>query len=404
MPEKINWKYLLEKFTTNTCTRQELDQFLNLVEQDHDNEELTEELRRHWQKDGSDTTHTIDWKERFSSLLAEAKVKTPEFTQPAPARKIRFVKWASVAAAVLLLAGGYFGFFSKNKASQNPVISGVREEQMSVVEPGGNKATLTLADGSLIDLDSAQNGTIARQGNIKIIKGEDGELLYFVDRQRSATSGYNTLSIPRGGKYSIVLSDGTKVWLNSASSLRFPAAFANGVRNVALTGEGYFEVVKDACMPFQVSARNIMINVLGTHFNVNAYEDERSVATTLLNGCVKVKPLTSRSEVRTALLKPGEQARVASDGRVVIDPHANTGEAVAWKDNNFEFENTPIPVIMRQIARWYNVEIDYKGSVPTHKLTGRFSRTVRLGQLIKMLQYTGVNMKIESNKISIREY
>jgi ferric-dicitrate binding protein FerR (iron transport regulator) len=201
-----------------------------------------------------------------------------------------------------------------------------------------------------------------------------------------------------------VLADGSKVWLNAASSLKFPASFTGKAREVILTGEGYFEVAKNASMPFHVKVNNMMVEVLGTHFNVNAYEDESSVATTLLEGSVKIKKdVSAKSSSQSLVLIPGDQAELAKDGELKINHHANVQEVIAWKNDNFEFNNTPVTDIMRQVSRWYDVEIDYRGAVPIHQLTGKISRNVDLNQLIDMLKYTGINMKIENKKIIIWE-
>jgi ferric-dicitrate binding protein FerR (iron transport regulator) len=407
MTEKINWEYLIERFTKNTCTKKEFDQLLKWVEQDHNNEDLTEELRKHWENvENESRSSSIDWEKKFSTLLDEARLGAPVIPLYRNHRKIRLMKWAAVASVLLLISiGGYFGFYSRNNTPvEISKTTGKHMQPNKDVAPGGNKAVLTLADGSIIDLDSAQNGTLATQGNIKVIKGEDGQLLYYVDQENSTAVGYNTISTPRGGKYEIVLSDGTKVWLNAASSLKFPASFTGKTREVTLTGEGYFEVAKNALKPFHVKVDHMTVEVLGTHFNVNAYDDENSVATTLLEGSVKVKKgVLTNSGSKTVLLEPGEQADLAKDGKFKINHHANIEEVTAWKYDNFEFNNTPVTDIMRQISRWYDVEVDYRGSIPTHKLTGKISRNVNLSQLIDMLQYTGVNMKIENKKIIIWE-
>lgn len=407
MTEKINWEYLIERFTKNTCTKEEFDQLLKWVEQDHDNEDLTGELRKHWENMGNESkSSSIDWEKKFSSLLNEAKLEALVIPLYSNRRKIRLMKWAAVASILLLISvGGYFGFYSRNNApveiskTSNKHIQSNRD-----VAPGGNKAILTLADGSVIDLGSAQNGTLATQGNIKVIKDEDGQLLYYVDQENSTAVGYNTISTPRGGKYEIVLSDGTKVWLNAASSLKFPASFTGKTREVTLTGEGYFEVAKNALKPFHVKVDHMTVEVLGTHFNVNAYDDESSIATTLLEGSVKVKNrVSANSESHSVLLKPGEQADFTKDNNFKINHHANIEEITAWKNDNFEFNNTPVTDIMRQISRWYDVEVDYLGAIAAHKLTGKISRNVNLSQLIDMLQYTGINMKIENKRIIIWE-
>jgi hypothetical protein len=285
----------------------------------------------------------------------------------------------------------------KNQKQQNTIPS-------ADVLPGSNKATLTLADGSVIDLNRAENGMLTRQGNIKIIKGEDGQIMYDSDQKKSDEWGYNTISTPRGGKYEIVLSDGSKVWLNAASSLRYPSSFMGKTREVSLTGEGYFEVAKNASMPFHVKVNDMTIEVMGTHFNVNAYQDENVVATTLLEGSVKIKSGSPGSSVnQTVLLAPGEQANLTKSGRLKIDRHANTGEAVAWTNNNFEFNDAEVQDIMRQLSRWYDVEVEYKGFIPKRRFTGKISRNVKLSELIGMLQYSGVSMQIVDKKIIISE-
>ncbi len=407
MTEKINWQYLIERFMKKACTKEEFNQLLKLVEQDQDNEGITEELRKQWENTGNENeSSAIDWEENFSSLLNEARLEAPVISLHLNQRQMRLKKWAVVASILILLtAGGYFMSLNKsNLSSRIAKIKQVPGKSGQDVAPGGNKAILTLADGSTIDLDSAKNGTLTTQGNIKIIKSKDGELLYNVDQENSAIADYNTISTPRGGMYEIVLSDGSKVWLNAASSLKFPASFTGKIRNVTLTGEGYFEVAKNASKPFHVKVNDMTVEVLGTHFNVNAYNDENSVATTLLEGSVKIKKeVIANSASQTVLLEPGEQADLAKNGSLKINHHANIQEVIAWKDDNFEFNNTSVTDIMRQISRWYDVEVDYRGPIPAYRLTGKISRNVNLSQLIDMLQYAGVNMKIENKKIIIWE-
>lgn len=402
MSDKTNWKYLFEKFKTNTCTKEELDEFLKLVQEDTDNEDLKKELSKYWERSENESkTSARDWK-KFSSLINEAGQETPVVPLYSHQRRIGLMKWAAVASVLIILSfAAYLIFYTKGN-SRFEISKSTEPQNGNEVAPGGNKAILTLSDGSNINLDSAIVGTIATQGNIRIIKIEDGELLYFVDHQSPSLAAYNTITIPRGGKYKIVLSDGSKVWLNAASSLKFPAAFTGNTRSVSLAGEGYFEVDRNEAKPFYVGVKNMLVRVLGTHFNINAYEDESSAKTTLLEGSVKVTNAASaNNDGHAVLLKPGEQSVLAKDGTIKTNHHANMAEAVAWKDDLFEFNNAAIPVIMRQISRWYDVEIDYRGSIPTQKLTGKISRNVNLSQLIDMIQYTGVNMKIENKKIII---
>ena len=407
MPEKINWEYLIEKFAEDKCSKEELEQLLKFVEENHESAELTEALRSHWIASKQPAKASgINWEEKLYAILDEAKSETPVISLLKNPRRLWLKKWAVAASILVLFAtGAYFLFL--NTKSQSPLLSKNGQKptgDIQSVTPGGNKAVLTLADGSVINLDSAKNGTLTQQGNIKIIKGEDGQLLYYVDQEGATMKGYNTISTPRGGKYQIVLADGSKVWLNAASSLKFPASFTGKAREVTLTGEGYFEVAKNASMPFHVKVNNMMVEVLGTHFNVNAYEDESSVATTLLEGSVKIKKdVSAKSSSQSLVLIPGDQAELAKDGELKINHNANVQEVIAWKNDNFEFNNTPVTDIMRQVSRWYDVEIDYRGAVPIHQLTGKISRNVDLNQLIDMLKYTGINMKIENKKIIIWE-
>jgi ferric-dicitrate binding protein FerR (iron transport regulator) len=407
MPEKINWEYLIEKFAEDKCSKEELEQLLKFVEENHESTELTEALRNHWIASKQPAKASgINWEEKLYTILDEAKSETPVISLLKNPRRPWLKKWA-VAASILDLFATAAYFLFLNTKSQSPLLSKNGQKptgDIHSVTPGGNKAVLTLADGSVINLDSAKNGTLTQQGNIKIIKGEDGQLLYYVDQEGATMKGYNTISTPRGGKYQIVLADGSKVWLNAASSLKFPASFTGKAREVILTGEGYFEVAKNTSMPFHVKVNNMMVEVLGTHFNVNAYEDESSVATTLLEGSVKIKKdVSAKSSSQSLVLIPGDQAELAKDGEVKINHNANVQEVIAWKNDNFEFNNTPVTDIMRQVSRWYDVEIDYRGAVPIHQLTGKISRNVDLNQLIDMLKYTGINMKIENKKIIIWE-
>jgi transmembrane sensor len=398
MTEKINWEYLIERFTKNTFTKEEFDQLLKWVEQDDNNEDLTEELRKHWENMGNESkSPSIDWEKKFSSLLNEAKLEAPVIPLYSNRRKIRLMKWAAVASILLLISvGGYFGFYSRNNA---PVeISKTTNKHIQPgkdVAPGGNKAVLTLVDGSIIDLDSAQNGTLATQGNIKVIKGEDGQLFYYVDQENSTAVGYNTISTPRGGKYEIVLSDGTRVWLNAASSLKFPASFTGKIREVVLTGEGYFEVAKNAMMPFQVKVDHMTVEVLGTHFNVNAYSEEPDIETTLLEGSIKIKKAG-----KVQILSPGEQAKFTSSG-IFLNKNADLQQVMAWKEGFFLFDNTDIYTLMRQVARWYDVEVNFEGKIAVEGFTGKISRNVPLSKFLKVLELNEMHIKTEGKKITI---
>ncbi|HTI08209.1 MAG TPA: FecR domain-containing protein [Puia sp.] len=265
------------------------------------------------------------------------------------------------------------------------------------VAPGGNKAVLTLSDGSQIVLDSATEGVLSRQGNSKVLKLSNGQLAY-TSNGRSLNDAsqpvYNTISTPRGGQYQLVLADGTKVWLNASSSLRYPVAFSGKERSVRLTGEGYFEVAKNEAMPFKVNVNTMEVDVLGTHFNVNAYSDEPTVKTTLLEGAVKIV-----NEHSASILSPGEQAQVNKEGQFHITSQVDLDGIVAWKDGYFQFNQADLKSIMRQISRWYDVDIRYEGEIPERKFGGEISRTSNMSEVLKILDMSQVHFRIEGKTL-----
>jgi transmembrane sensor len=266
------------------------------------------------------------------------------------------------------------------------------------IVPGSNKAILTLADGSKINLDNSGKGTITHQGLATVNKSNNGQLIYKIGgKVQPAAMLYNTATTPRGGQYQLILSDGTKVWLNAASSIKFPVAFSGSERHVELTGEAYFEVAKNKKMPFSIAVKGSSIEVLGTHFNVAAYDDDKHMVTTLLAGSVKLKKGNAE-----ALLQPGQKA-VLADGQTAYEvSEANTDEAVAWKNGYFVFDNENIQSIMKKISRWYDVDVSYNGAVTDQNFGGTVSRFSNVTELLKMLELTGtIHFKIEGRMITV---
>lgn len=313
-----------------------------------------------------------------------------------PAQVRRLYSYWKVAAAIVLLASAAFFFRNTASHEQAAAVQSTEERFKYDAAPGGNNAVLTLADGSTIVLNEAENGILTNLGGIAVSKAKDGQLVYNVSAQNSQLTlhhlplTYNTISIPKGGQYQIILPDGTKVWLNSSSSLIFPTVFKGNERKVALKGEAYFEVAK-AGTPFYVESGSQQIEVLGTHFNVTAYEDESTAKTTLLEGCVKISHLTSHT---SHLLKPGQQAVLGKSAIKVLE--VDTEEAVAWKNGMFQFNNTDIQTVMRQLERWYNVDAAEQ-DMPNRKFNGVISRDVPLSQVLKMMEITsGLKFKIEN--------
>ena len=405
-------EYLLEQYINQSASQEEENELFEIVGEHSHKKDIKKVLL---EKLVTEEPRTELDKERWSPVLRRVlnqeinnnstrDKSTVKIDMHRVNRRIYLKRWLVAASMLLFFSSGWYFLSNRNPTSSRIAETHENSRQTNDVPPGRSQAILTLSDGSIINLDSAKSGTLTRQGNIKIVKGEDGQLLYYVEKENFEVAGDNIISTPRGGKYEIVLCDGSKVWLNAASSLKFPAAFKGRIREVILTGEGYFEVAKNASMPFHVTVNDMTVEVLGTHFNVNAYVDENSVATTLLEGSVKVtQGAAGNSEPKSVLLKPGEQAKIKKDGRLRINRKANIEEVIAWKEDIFEFTNATIPMIMRQVSRWYDVEIDYRGAIPERRFTGKFSRNVSLSQLIEMLQYTGVNMKIENKKIIIWE-
>ena len=305
---------------------------------------------------------------------------------------------ASVIVLLGLAAAGYIYFNSRNNNNNNVPVRTAQQTSKDVIVPGGYRAMLTLADGSQIILDSAANGTLSQQGKTQIIKLDDGQLAYHAGAGTSEVL-YNTISTPRGGQYQVILPDGSKVWLNAASSLRFPSTFSGTERMVEITGEGYFEVAKNAAMPFRVKTGEIQVEVLGTHFNVKAYADEESVNTTLLEGSVKV---VSKAKAG-ALLKPGQQATLKDNETAFRLSDVDVYHEVAWKDGLFDFDNDNIQDIMRQLSRWYDVEVSYAGQKLQNHYTGSIRREVNISKVFEMLELAGgVQFSLDGKKVIIK--
>ncbi|PTS95214.1 anti-sigma factor [Pedobacter sp. HMWF019] len=306
--------------------------------------------------------------------------------------------WSVAAAAVITILGVSLYFMKPTNSRGN-----LTDFAKTDLPAGGNKAVLTLADGSKIVLEDALKGTIAKQSGILITKTADGQLVYTQQanlrpNDAGSSAALNTIETPKGGQYQINLPDGTKVWLNAASSLSYPARFSGQQRRVILKGEAYFEVAKNKKMPFIVNSERQNIEVLGTHFNVNAYDDERTTKTTLAEGSVKVS-LTNNSG-DTQILAPGQQAVV--DHQIKVQS-VDIEEALAWKEGIFMFNNENLESILRKVSRWYNVDIEFQQNQLREKyFTGTVSRFGRVSQILKTLELTeSVHFKIEGRKIIV---
>jgi len=307
---------------------------------------------------------------------------------------VSIVKYWKYVAAVFLVGFSFVVFYSTYEDKGLQLTKVERPVLIQDVLPGRNKATLTLADGSVLALEDMTNGTVNEENGIRISK-KDGQIVYeILTEEGSGKISYNTIYTPTGGQYHVVLPDGSKVWLNSESSLRFPTAFLGSERTVDLMGEGYFEIAKNKNMPFVVQTPKTRVEVLGTHFNLMAYTNEGASRTTLLEGSVKVG-----NGVSNKIIVPGQQAIVGDRIQVKnVDPD----EAIAWKNGYFQFESESLKSILRQLKRWYDVEVEDEQLIPDKHFTALISRNTSLSQVLQMLEMSGeLKFKIEGKKISI---
>lgn len=305
-------------------------------------------------------------------------------------------KWWSIAAAALLIMGLYFYF------QNNENITGKDPKHASlahVILPGTQSATLTLSDGRKIKLSDIKIGQTVQADGVLISKAANGNLIYEVDQASAGKLKLNTVTTMNGETYAINLPDGTLVWLNAGSSLKYPVAFDSNERKVELTGEAYFEVAPNKKLPFRVVSGKQVVEVLGTHFNVNAYDNETCIKTTLLEGRVRVNHANVVS-----ILNAGQQARVNKE-QVGIDVlEVDLEEAVAWKNGYFRFNNESIESIMRKVARWYNIDVAFQGMISKEKFNGTISRNRDIGQVLEMLEMTHVaHFKIEGRRVTVME-
>ncbi|TCC96279.1 FecR family protein [Pedobacter hiemivivus] len=309
---------------------------------------------------------------------------------------LRLNVWSRIAAAVVLLIGCGLGLYFYNIGPKlkdgNAVVTDIA--------PGGNNAILTLANGKKIVLNDAAKGEISKQSGISVSKSNDGELIYTVvngGEDVPTENTHNTISTPKGGQYTIILSDGTKVMLNSASSVTFPTSFKEGDRMVELNGEAYFEVAKHKNKRFRVVSGVQTVEVLGTHFNVNAYAEERTIKTTLLEGAVKVSTLKE-----SALIEPGEQAVLdRADANSIVKRRVNINKETAWINGIFSFEGDDLKSVMRQVARWYDVNVIYVGPISEEKYFGEISRSSKLSEVFNILELNNVNFDVVGKTVKV---
>ena len=387
--------YLFRIYFNKTATSAERDELMELLMNSENDSDVKLLLTETWENLKRQNGVFND--KQGDDMLAGILQRGRETVAVIPETRSSF-RWGRLAAAVIFFISATGIFFGLKPAQPKPEIAQVKKNPFTkkdVIVAGGNKAVLTLADGSNIVLDSTHNGTLTKQGNTKVVQVNMATLAYHSDTESSQQVVYNTLATPSGGQYQLILPDGSKVWLNAASSIHFPTVFKGNERHVTVTGEAYFEVAKNAAMPFTISVKDMEVKVLGTHFDIMAYDDESTMNTTLLEGSVKV---SQGNLVR--MLVPGQQSNIDKTGSIKVTDAA-VEEVMAWKNGWFQFNAHDIKTVMRQISRWYNVEVVYEGKIPPGHFTGLVSRNNDISQVLKIMQSAGVRFKIEGRKLIV---
>ncbi|THU39859.1 DUF4974 domain-containing protein [Niastella caeni] len=401
---------LFQKYITQTCTPAEVDQLFEMLENEENELAGKELLKAHFQDGLEPTGYTDDaLRQRLENRFQLIEQQIAD-QQPRTKRVSLAWRWAAAAAVLILVAGGIWYWTGQEK---KPAVVSIPQPQNEVV-PGSNKAVLTLADGKTIALDSTAVGMLSQQGNATVNQ-QDGQLIYELSSASNVPSReviYNTLTTPRGGQYQLTLPEGTQVWLNSASSIRFPAAFNDDSdRVVYITGEVYLEVKpryrkkKKERTPFIVLVQSpagtlAEVNVLGTHFNINAYEDEPFMSATLLEGKVSINRPGIASP---AFLLPGQQAQLNPQAKLVhVINNADVKQIMAWKNGLFRFDGTDLRTVMRQLERWYDVEISFeKGAPVSEPFKGVMQRSLQLSQVLKGMAAMGIHVKKEGKHLIV---
>lgn len=405
---QLSFEELLQKYINQTCSPAEVDELFAMVENGEAGTAGNELLQQHFQQGLQPTGYTNDaLRQRLQSRFEFVKQQIAD-EEPTPTRRNLVWRWMAAAAFIVLAGCGIWYWV----LTQNHVAPALHQE--AEVQPGTDRAVLTLAEGKTISLDSSIHGTIGRQGQTDINQ-RGRQLIYDASKAPSGAEIYNTLSTPRGGQYQLTLPDGSKVWLNAASSIRFPAVFNDSARVVYITGEVYFEVSKrtgksgkripfDVIIPPHPGRPGGAIKVLGTHFNINAYSDEDAVRTTLLEGAVKVvKRATAKDAELSVVLKPGEQAALAGTHSPLTIHHSpDLEQIIAWKNGLFRFDGVELKTMMRQLSRWYDVDVTFAPGAPVTELfNGAIQRSLQLSQVLTGMDAMGIHVKREGKRLIV---
>lgn len=372
-------KRLAEKIISGSATEEELLLYNRLCNQYSNVEEGWDETLYGDQTD-------LD-KELKNEIWSQTGFKRPVV-------RMKWFKWVAAASIIMIFSSLGFLLTQNSEEDHGASTPPSAKVQVQDINPGQNGAILTLATGEMIHLDSANDGSLVQQGNVSVVK-KNGELVYS-NKGKGSGEVYNTMTTPKGRQFSLVLSDGSKVWLNAASSITYPISFTGKERKVSVTGEAYFEIAHNAAIPFIVESGQNSVKVLGTHFNINAYDDESVVSVTLLEGSVDVR----RGTV-SKVIKPGQQAQINDDEQIKLANNIDVEHVVAWKNGRISFQGADIGTVMRQMSRWYDVEIEYNRKM-NDLFYADISRSTMLSDVLKALELTtDVHFKIEGRKVRV---
>lgn len=394
---------LLGLFVDGKISREEYNQLFDYIRNNPNDEDVNFSIDQEFRKMKTCTALTEEEKELIYLNISLAMPIQQSQAGETVGQSFKAWYQIGIAACILFMLSVGLYFYSNRTIVQSiAAVESLPISKQTVIAPGGDKAILTLSDGSKIILQDAKKGVLANQAGVSVQKTSEGELLYSFAKDKASAKGglsnkivYNKIETPPGGKYQINLPDGSKVWLNSSSTLRYPALFSGNTREVELNGEAFFDVAKDKTKPFKVTTKDQIVEVLGTQFNINSYSDEGTFKTTLIEGSVKI---IYKDEV--VLLSPGQQFQPSSRGVKVLE--ADTEEVIAWKNGYFLFKNEDIESIMRKLSRWYNVEVSYSGEIPHVGFGGNISRSKDISEVLNVLQLTNaVHFKVEGRRIIV---
>jgi transmembrane sensor len=415
------FQYLVQQYLNDKSTAAELAEFWQQVHQLKDETVMQTELEAFWQRSAAgNKMPAAGWEQVLQQVYSKAG---PHIQEPVaiPLWHTPVFRWAAAAVVILSLGVAAWWILNNNKTVSTPAVVATTTEQ-DIQAPQNNRATITLSNGQTVYLDNAGNGALASQGSVQVVKLADGQIAY---KGVASELVYNTLTNPRGSKViDMTLSDGSRIWLNAGSSITYPIAFVGDERKVEVKGEVYFEVRplrlrSGLKMPFKVHHGSMEVEVLGTHFNVNAYEDEPDVKVTLLEGAVRVGNRQSaigngdaaKDNERAVVLKPGEQAVLSGahspltihHSPLTIDHSPNLAQTMAWKNGLFSFTGADLTTVMRQLSRWYNVDVKYEGQIPARKFSGEITHDLTLSQLMNGLQSLGIKFNIQGHTMIVQQ-